>query len=90
MSTHAELVPSPAVGNSCPASYLLSVAQLVNVARANAGVAPLSVQSQLSWAAAQRSKSQAASNTMSHDGWDTVIKASGYPYGYWAENVAYG
>ena len=27
---------------------------------------------------------------MSHDGWDTTIRASGYPYGYWGENVAYG
>ena len=27
---------------------------------------------------------------MSHDGWDSTIRASGYPYGYWGENVAYG
>ena len=27
---------------------------------------------------------------MSHDGWDTVIRASGYPYGWWGENVAFG
>ena len=27
---------------------------------------------------------------MSHDGWDTTIRASGYPYGWWGENVAYG
>ena len=27
---------------------------------------------------------------MSHDGWNTVIAASGYPAGWWGENVAAG
>jgi uncharacterized protein YkwD len=65
------------------------VVQLVNSARAG-HAPPLTVQSQLTWAAAQRSQAQAANNTMSHDGWDTTIRSSGYPYGWWGENVAYG
>ena len=95
MTASVEHIPSScpatvASGNSCPAAFLNRVAQLTNSYRANAGLAPLAVHSQLSWAAAQRSKTQAANNLMSHDGWDTTIKASGYPYGYWGENVAYG
>ena len=90
MTASSEQPQSSCAASSCPASYLSRVVQLVNAARAGAHVAPLSVQSQLSWAAAQRSRTQALNNAMSHDGWDATIRASGYPYGYWAENVAYG
>ncbi|MDQ1534748.1 MAG: hypothetical protein QOF28_2509 [Actinomycetota bacterium] len=82
--------PTTASANSCPASFLSRVAQLTNAARAAAYVAPLTLQGQLMSSAAQRSRAQAANNTMSHDGWDTTIRASGYPYGWWGENVGYG
>jgi uncharacterized protein YkwD len=74
----------------CPASFVSTVAASVNAQRAAAHLAPLHVQGQLAWAANQRSVTQATSNTMSHDGWDTTIAASGYPSGWWGENVAAG
>ena len=90
MDAQTESLPSSCPTSSCPSTYLDRVAQLVNSARASAHLAPVSVQGQLSWAAAQRSRTQAINNTMSHDGWDTTIRASGYPDGFWGENVAYG
>jgi uncharacterized protein YkwD len=90
MSVGTESLPNSCPSSSCPASFLARVAQLTNIERARAGVGPLAVQGQLSWAAAQRSRIQATNSVMSHDGWDSVIRASGYPYGWWAENVAYG
>jgi hypothetical protein len=90
MDASTERLPNSCPTSPCPTSLLARVAQLTNAARARAGVAPLSVQGQLSAAAAQRSRIQATNEQMSHDGWDSVIRASGYPYGWWAENVAYG
>jgi uncharacterized protein YkwD len=76
--------------SACPASFTSTVAASVNQQRAAAGLAPLNVQSQLMWAANQRSITQATAKVMSHDGWNTVISASGYPSGWWGENVAAG
>jgi uncharacterized protein YkwD len=74
----------------CPASYVSDVAAMVNAERAHFGLAALHVQSQLQWAATQRSATQASENSMNHDGWDTVIHESGYPPGFLGENVAAG
>ena len=74
----------------CPASYTSTVAAMVNAQRAQFGLPALHVQSQLTWAAAQRSAIQATENSMNHNGWDTVIRESGYVPGPMGENVAAG
>jgi uncharacterized protein YkwD len=77
--------------SACPAGFTSAVAASVNAQRNAVGLGSLNVQGQLTWAANQRSVTQATTNTMSHDGWDTVIAASGYPSnGYLGENVAAG
>ena len=87
----ASAAKSTCASSACPASFTSAVAASVNSQRAAAHLAPLHVQSQLTWAANQRSITQATNNTMSHDGWNTTIAASGYPSGgWWGENVAAG
>jgi uncharacterized protein YkwD len=76
--------------NACPSSYLGQIVASVNAQRAAHGLGGLAVSSQLMWAANRRSAIQATDNTMSHDGWTTVIQQSGYPAGWWGENVAMG
>jgi uncharacterized protein YkwD len=76
--------------SACPASFDAQVVALTNQQRAAAGLGALGVQNQLTWAATQRSATQANTKVMSHVGWDTVISASGYPNGWWGENVAAG
>jgi uncharacterized protein YkwD len=88
-SAQAQL-PSSCPSSSCPASFMDQVAQITNAERATVGLPPLNVQGQLTWAATQRSAIQATNNAMNHDNWDTVIQASGYPAGYWGENIAAG
>ena len=74
----------------CPASYIDQVVANVNAQRTARGIPALRVAGQLAWAASRRSAIQATNNAMNHDGWDTVIRASGYPSGAWGENVAAG
>ena len=82
--------PSSCPSSPCPSSYVSSVIAGTNAQRAAYHLPALQVSSQLQWAAARRSAIQATNNTMSHDGWNTVIQQSGYPAGWWGENVAYG
>jgi uncharacterized protein YkwD len=82
--------PSSCPTTPCPSSFVDQVAQIVNAQRHNAGVPPLNVQGQLAWTAARRSVVQATNKLMNHDGWDSMIRASGYPSGWWGENVAVG
>jgi uncharacterized protein YkwD len=90
-ATTASAPKSSCATSECPASFTASVVAGVNAQRHNAGLGPLNVQSQLTWAANRRSITQATNNTMSHDGWDTTIAASGYPStGYRGENIAAG
>jgi uncharacterized protein YkwD len=87
----ASAAKSSCATSECPASFIAGVAAGVNGQRHLAGLGPLNVQNQLTWAANQRSITQATNNTMSHDGWDTTIAASGYPAGgWWGENIAAG
>ena len=83
-------IPSSCPSSSCPSSYVDQVVAGVNAQRAAAGLPGLRAQSQLMWAANRRSVIQATNNSMNHDGWDSVIRASGYPAGWWGENVAFG
>ncbi|HEY5012249.1 MAG TPA: CAP domain-containing protein [Acidimicrobiia bacterium] len=89
-TAQAAAMPSSCPTSSCPASYAEQVVAGVNAQRAAAGLPGLHAQSQLMWAANRRSVIQAASNSMNHDGWDSVVRASGYPAGWWGENVAFG
>jgi uncharacterized protein YkwD len=89
-TAQAAAAPSSCPTSSCPASYADQVVAAVNAQRAAAGLPGLRAQSQLMWAANRRSEIQATNNSMNHDGWDSVIRASGYPAGWWGENVAFG
>jgi uncharacterized protein YkwD len=89
-ATTAQSPPSSCPTSACPASYVDQVVQITNAQRANAGLPALHVQGQLAWAAARRSVIQATNKAMNHDGWDSVIRESGYPSGWWGENVAAG
>jgi uncharacterized protein YkwD len=83
-------VPSSCPTSSCPASFVDQVVQLTNAQRTARGLPALHAQGQLAWAAARRSVIQATNHVINHDGWTSVISASGYPPGYWGENVAFG
>ncbi len=71
------------------------VVNLTNQHRANAGLAPLSVDSRLNAAAQAHSAEQASRNLMTHTGANgsnpgARIRAAGYAPSTWGENVAAG
>jgi hypothetical protein len=90
MDAHTAQVPNSCPTSACPAAYVDQVVQMVNAQRGAHGLPALNVSGQLTWAANRRSVIQATNNSMNHDGWDTVIRASGYQGGMLGENVAYG
>ena len=68
---------------------------ITNQRRAEAGIAPLRVNSTLAAAAQRHAEDQASVDVMSHTGTDgsnpgTRIQRSGYPVCAWGENVAAG
>jgi uncharacterized protein YkwD len=89
-STQGGSSSSSCPSTPCSSSFVDQVVALTNAQRTARGLPALRVSYQLAWAAARRSAIQATNNTMAHDGWDTVIRSSGYPGGLWGENVAAG
>lgn len=80
---------------SAPIDISSQCADLVNVARANAGVAPVAVNGYLNSAAEHFSAEQAKRQVMTHTGSNGStagerITAEGYSWSTWAENVAAG
>ena len=82
--------------SACPgqenASFEVQVITLVNQARAQAGLPPLTANSRLSQAAYLHSLDMACSSSLSHTGsdgslWAARIKAQGYAYSYASENI---
>ncbi|MFF3906357.1 CAP domain-containing protein [Streptomyces sp. NPDC001848] len=86
---------SSAPASSAPSSATARVVALVNSERAQAGCAPLSVNSKLAKAAQEHSADMAAHRNMSHTGSDGSspgdrITAAGYSWSSYGENIAYG
>lgn len=83
--------PPLAAGESeCPAGWVAEVLALANAERHDAGVAPLANHPALAKAARRRAIDMAASGSLSHDGWSTIIRLFGYLGGLLGENIAYG
>ena len=83
----------PAV--SAPIDISTQCNDLVNVARAAAGLTPLTIVGSLNSAAEQHSTDQATRRTMSHTGSDGSnagqrMTRNGYTWSTWGENVAAG
>ena len=85
--------PSPPV--SAPSDISTQCNELVNVARAGAGLAPLTIVGSLNSAAEQHSTDQATRRKMTHTGSDGSdagqrMTRNGYSWSTWGENVAAG
>lgn len=91
-------VVTPTAKSACPAgnsAYAAQVVELINAQRANAGLSPLSVQSQLGSAAQLHSEDMACNNYFSHSGLDsstvaTRIERQGYHWSAAGENIGAG
>ena len=88
--------PAPPVSApSAPAGISSSCTDLVNVERAKAGLAPVTVVGALTQAAQDHSTYQAKQQTMTHTGSNGSnagqrMEAQGFAWSTWAENVAAG
>ena len=88
--------PSASKKSAAPASGATArVVELVNDERSKAGCKPLTVNAKLTKAAQAHSKDMADHRNMSHTGSngsspDDRIKAAGYDWNSYGENVAYG
>lgn len=72
----------------CPDYYALEVLSLVNSHRANAGLAPLALHSQLTWAAEKHSNMMVVTGLFTHDGWFEEILESGFQGSSFGQNIA--
>jgi hypothetical protein len=83
--------PPLAAGESeCPAGWVAEVLRLANEERHDYGLAPLSNHVNLAKAARRRAIDMAASGSLTHTGWTTIIRLFGYLGGLLGENIAYG
>lgn len=82
--------PMPAGLTECPAGWTDAVLLIVNTTRHARGLASLVNNAKLAKAARIRTIDQARTQTLSHNGWATTIRAAGYTGGFLGENIAYG
>jgi uncharacterized protein YkwD len=91
----ARRVVQPAAAGPAQPDQTAGVLELINAARADAGLAPLVWNDQVAAAAAAHSADMAATGTMSHTGSDGSdggdrLTAEGFRWSAWGENIASG
>jgi hypothetical protein len=82
--------PLPAGQRECPAGSVDGVLALVNGARRDPGIAALRTDAALMRAARMHTIAMVSARRLTHNGWVTTIRETGYGGGFLGENIAFG
>lgn len=87
IATPTPTIP-PEFISSCPSGLADQVIRLVNEVRLNAGVAALAYEQKLAVSADVHARSNARTNTLTHDGWAQEIIDTGFIFSAISQNIA--